>query len=259
MSDISKTRRWGGRAMLLAGALALPLTASISYAETVPAPPVPPSAELPPAPPAPPAPPKAPTAPLAWTQEGGSGETAGTAEDGETERRVIIERDAREGSDGKTIVIRTKDKDGKVRLTERKVQHMAFFSDDGEVLTEAEIEKLEKQIEKRMKLKEKDFEAIGQDIEKRMEMQFGKDFEERLGRKMCSDEDQRNVSIQTRDGAMKIATCAKAFIADTRTLVTHSLKKAREAIKMERNLTDEQRSEALKGIDEAISELNARG
>ncbi|MFO6447497.1 M56 family metallopeptidase [Erythrobacter sp. NE805] len=64
MSDLSSRRRWAGRALLGAGLLALPLTASISYAaqdEDVleapepPAPPAPPAA--PDAPPAPPAPP----------------------------------------------------------------------------------------------------------------------------------------------------------------------------------------------------------
>jgi len=65
--DLSPRRRWIGRAMLGAGALALPLTASISYAaadaqaeEALTLPPPPPA---PPAPPAPPLPPEALEAP----------------------------------------------------------------------------------------------------------------------------------------------------------------------------------------------------
>lgn len=59
MSETSRRRRWLGRTLLGASVLALPLTASISYAATSaqpapPASPAPPSAELPPAPPAPP-------------------------------------------------------------------------------------------------------------------------------------------------------------------------------------------------------------
>lgn len=66
MSDISARRRWSGRVMIAAAALALPLTGSISYAQdevpaAPPAPPAPPApvAAVPPvAPPAPPAPPE---------------------------------------------------------------------------------------------------------------------------------------------------------------------------------------------------------
>ena len=65
MSELSPRRRMAGRALLGAGLLALPLTASISYAASesmaeIPAPPEPPE---PPAPPAPPAAPDAPTPP----------------------------------------------------------------------------------------------------------------------------------------------------------------------------------------------------
>jgi beta-lactamase regulating signal transducer with metallopeptidase domain len=66
MSDVSPRRRMFGRLLLAGGALALPLTASFSYAAAQDAPaqavPVPPS-EAPPAPPIPPAPPAAPGAP----------------------------------------------------------------------------------------------------------------------------------------------------------------------------------------------------
>jgi beta-lactamase regulating signal transducer with metallopeptidase domain len=66
MSDLSPRRRMAGRALLGAGLLALPLTASITYAagesmlSAVPEVPEPPA---PPAPPAPPSPPEAPDAP----------------------------------------------------------------------------------------------------------------------------------------------------------------------------------------------------
>jgi bla regulator protein blaR1 len=59
MSEMSRRRRWLGRGLLAAGALALPLTASISYAAASaqpapPAPPAPPSLAMAPLPPAPP-------------------------------------------------------------------------------------------------------------------------------------------------------------------------------------------------------------
>lgn len=70
VSDISTRRRLSGRALLLVGALALPLTASISYAsaQDVPAPPAPPAptanVPVPPTPPVPPAPVVPPAPPL---------------------------------------------------------------------------------------------------------------------------------------------------------------------------------------------------
>ncbi|PLK24979.1 hypothetical protein C0V72_02920 [Porphyrobacter sp. TH134] len=67
MSDLSPRRRWAGRALLGAGLLALPLTASISYAagdQPAPAAPAAPEAPLAPQPPAPPAAP-APLVPVA--------------------------------------------------------------------------------------------------------------------------------------------------------------------------------------------------
>ena len=67
MSDLSPRRRMAGRALLGAGLLALPLTASITYAagEGVLSAPEVPEVPEPPAPPAPPAPPSAPDAPEA--------------------------------------------------------------------------------------------------------------------------------------------------------------------------------------------------
>lgn len=65
MSEMSRRRRWAGRTLIGASVLALPLTASISYAAasvqpTPPAPPAPPAPLSAVAPPAPPAPPEAP-------------------------------------------------------------------------------------------------------------------------------------------------------------------------------------------------------
>ena len=66
MPDTSPRRRFAGRALLGLGLLALPLTATISYAasEDVPAVPEPPAPPAPPAPPGPPAPPAPPSPPM---------------------------------------------------------------------------------------------------------------------------------------------------------------------------------------------------
>jgi hypothetical protein len=67
MSEMSRRRRWFGRSLFAASALALPLTASISYASASaqPAPPEAPAVPSPAIAPLPPAPPEAPDAPEA--------------------------------------------------------------------------------------------------------------------------------------------------------------------------------------------------
>lgn len=109
MSDLSPRRRLAGRALLGAGLLALPLTASISYAAseaqsegenvfvTPPAPPVPPRPPLAPAAPQPPEAPEAPEAPRA-------------------PRIVVIDPDAPNGEGSAEITERVwRDADGKER------------------------------------------------------------------------------------------------------------------------------------------------
>jgi bla regulator protein blaR1 len=91
MKNISQQRRWAGRAALVGAALvALPLTATVSYAvvqaDAQPTPPTPPTPPTEPAPPTPPTPPRVIVV--------GSGEDASM-----TERR--IERD------GRTIIVRS--------------------------------------------------------------------------------------------------------------------------------------------------------
>ena len=98
MSDLSPRRRMAGRALLGAGLLALPLTASISYAASEsapevaepPAPPAPPAA---PDAPEPPLPPEAPEAPEPPTVIVLGGEAAG---DTEVTERVWTDADGKE-------------------------------------------------------------------------------------------------------------------------------------------------------------------
>lgn len=94
MTDVSARRRWSGRLLITAGALALPLTGSISYAQddaaAAPAAPVPivPSSVL--AAPAPPAPPEAPSAPI----------------DGDGNRVVRMSSMVGDGADGEAMTAR---------------------------------------------------------------------------------------------------------------------------------------------------------
>ena len=112
MSDLSPRRRLAGRALLGAGLLALPLTASISYAASEasaveapepPAPPAPPSAPDAPEPPLPPEAPEAPEPPTVIVLDGeGAGETEVTERvwkdaDGKERRMRMVFRAAPDG------------------------------------------------------------------------------------------------------------------------------------------------------------------
>ncbi len=118
MTDVSARRRWAGRLLIAAGALALPLTGSISYAQddaaAAPVPPVPtvPSSVLAaPAPPAPPAPPEAPAAPI----------------DGDGHRVVRMSSMVGNGADGseKRIVFR----DGEAMTARESAEFAADMKD----------------------------------------------------------------------------------------------------------------------------------
>lgn len=261
MSDISTRRRWAGRSLLLAGALALPLTASVSYAEAVqeapeaPAPPAPPSA------PNAPDPAEAPEAPqvYAWSSDDDDFEIAfGDGEDGEkvVKRKVVVKRDG-EDEDGNVFVFRTTDKDGKVRVEERRVKKFKFTTKDGKELDEKELEKM---IEEKMKLHEKDFEKMGERMEKmgkRMELQFGEgsEFQKQMVHIGCDGSDGHKADVKTKSGNVAIAVCAEGIAKDAMKMVATSLKSARIAIEKDRNLSDEERSEALQAIDEELARI----
>lgn len=125
MSDLSPRRRLAGRALLGAGLLILPLTASISYAaagqaDEMPEPPEPP---VPPAPPAPPSPPSAPDTPqpptppevpeppktpLAVVFLGSEGANEG--DDG-----TVVSEHTTRGADGKERTVKIVRRDGATR------------------------------------------------------------------------------------------------------------------------------------------------
>ncbi|MEQ5786490.1 M56 family metallopeptidase [Erythrobacter sp. NFXS35] len=119
MSDLSPRRRIAGRALLAASMLALPLTATISYAaseteQTAP--------ESPPAPPAPPAPPQAPDAPLAPPAPGAPDVPQPPAPPQPGEAIIAVDPDGQDHSiwaDSSTHVTETvtRDKDGNERRT----------------------------------------------------------------------------------------------------------------------------------------------
>lgn len=265
MSDISARRRWAGRSLLLAGALALPLTASISYAETAPDAPLPPSApdapggaEIPDAPEAPEAP--------AWSDEEG-GDVAFATIDREDDGRVIerrIERTARRGADGDQVyIVKRKDKDGKVRVEERRIKGFTFTDDHGKEISQ---EQFERQFEMKWEAKAKEFEKMGEEMGKRMAMRFS-DVSivaptapvlsvAPVVRLNCSKAKDTISEVETAEGGLAISICASGIARETRAIVAKSLGAARRSIQKDRYLSAEERAEALRAIDEEIARLD---
>jgi bla regulator protein blaR1 len=218
MSDISVRRRWAGRGLLLAGALALPLTASISYAEDTP------EAPEAPEPPEAPAWPEAPDAP-----------------------------DAPEWSEGDDVTVEvTVGEDGKVRVEERRFKGFAFTDEDGNAITD---EDFERRIEEKMRRKEKELEAMGERLEKQMKIRFGEGAEARMLQLGCEAEDGARSASATADGAFAMAVCAEGVARQAKAVAVTSLSAARAAVEVNRNLSEEQCTEALRAIDAEIARL----
>lgn len=263
MSDISARRRWAGRSLLLAGALALPLTASISYAEPAPEPPMPPA--VPDAPDAPGAPdwadvPPAPDAPDApeWGPGDDVNVTITDTPDGKRiERRIVRKTMRADGADGagkgeRVIVVRTQDKDGKVLVEERRIRGFDFTDDEAERAFE---EELEKRMEESMRAKEKELEAMGERLEREMKIRFDEGRAPAMVRLGCEGERGSRMAIATAQGAAAMAACADGMAKHAQALAVRSLGAARKAIERNRDLTEEQCREALSAIDAEIARL----
>ncbi|UIP05600.1 M56 family metallopeptidase [Erythrobacter sp. SDW2] len=252
MSDISARRRWGFRSLLLAGALALPLTASISYAEDrqqAPQAPEPPEA------PEAPAWPEAPAAPDApgWSESDDVGVEITESADGKRIERRIARKLERLGDEGeRVIVIKTRDKDGKVKVEERRVRGFAFTDENGNRLSEEEFEK---RIEEKMRHKKKELEALGERLEQQMKISFGDGAQARIFGSGCDGERGNRTAIASADGAFAMAVCAEGVARQAKAVAIESLGAARKAVEMDRNLSEEQCKEALKAIDAEINRL----
>ncbi|RZV35999.1 MAG: hypothetical protein EX262_00660 [Sphingomonadaceae bacterium] len=250
MTDISHRRRWAGRTLLLAGALALPLTASITYAETRQDAPHAPSAPTTPASPAA-------TEPLAIAMQAEDHDTAyGKDEDGKVvHRKVIVEKDA-EGDGGVEVhVIKTVGEDGKVHVR-RHVKKVKIKGEDGREYSPEEFEKI---IEKKMERHGKHMEEMGERIEKRMEERYGKDHKSMIAKADCDESKGKASKVKTEDGSFAITICAEGTRKEALASALTSLKRARGTVATERNLTDGQRTEALKAIDAEIARLEKEG
>lgn len=236
MTDISSRRRLAGRALVASAALALPLTASITYAE-IPAAPTAPAAPMASSSALAPEPPEAPEAPL----------PPEAPEAGEKHKVVIVRRTGGEhGSHEFKKVVR----DGEV---------LVFFS-DGEELSEAEFEvKMDAHGER--------MEGLGEELALRLKVLpkiEGARFrvlEGRAGRMagfapqvlMSCEGEGATSETATSEGKRVIRICERRI----RGSAVSGLHRARDQIAGNREMSETVRAEVLASLDREIARLEA--
>ena len=240
MSDISPRRRNAGRALMAAGLLALPLTATITYAAAAPEAPAAPSVVA--AVPAPPAPP-APVLPISLQAAPEVDVEVTTDEDGNevrVERHVIVLRNDEEGDDGehrgtKHVERKVVIHDPKSKLTaEERAEMMAEIR---ESLAEADVE-----IDSAMK-----------DVRvAMMEMKDGKGGLTKVSVE-CRGGD-KGAEWRSEDGETVTRLCT----SEVRASAIAGLKEARAEIAKNTEMDAQMRAEVLKALDEKIAAWKSR-
>ena len=239
MTDITPRRRVAGRVMMGAALLALPLTASISYAESIEAPAAPaaPSAPRALASLAPPAPPVPPVPPLGLSMQAAPDAPEAPEEE---PNLFIIKTDAT-------------DENGNVTTKVIQRRHELSFSGDGEKMTPAEREALMKEL--REELAEVDVEIREAMEEVRVaviEMQ-GETGNTTVEME-CTGGDSTG-EWKGEDGKRIIRICKSEIIASALT----GLKAARAAIADSPEMAPEMRNQVLEALDEKISNWGEEG
>ena len=248
MSDITRRRRWLGHGLIAGGALALPLTASISYSATaqVPEPPSPP-AELPgpPAAPAAPLPPAAPEAGERQVQtfvlrrEGGA-----ESERPATVRRFSLQRD------GDLPAVAPVPPVPPAPPMPSFEFHGWANPEDPEF--EARMEEFGRQMEEWGK-------KFGEEYARHWE-QWGEQQREQAlaladrqrGQAMAQAERQREQALAQADRQREQAL---ALAARQRTAARSSLRQARDSIARNRVISEDVRTEILEDLDREIERI----
>lgn len=234
MSDQSPRRHMAGRALLGAAVLALPLTASISYAESaVPAPPAAPAApKVTVAPPAPPAAPLPPVAALA--QEIAKIDPDTEVIESEDGRTVIIKRDYDTDGDGKK---------------EKRVEKIKIIN-KGEKMSEEELEVMMKEL--RSGLAEAD--TVIKDIpnivkEAMVDIDMDTNGQRTVVKMECRGNSDEVASVEEAEGKIK-----KVYMCQSRIMAQalEGLKEARKEIAKDKEMSEEIRSSILEALDEQI-------
>lgn len=248
MTTTSKTRRIAGRCLLGVSALALPLTASISYAESqADAPPAPPAAPAPeapaidvPAPPVPPAPDVAPAPPVPPAAavtilkvDPDTGEAREIDVDTNEEVTVVVEADEKGKKTSRYKTVSVTSKGAKLSEEER----MEILAEVRESLAEADNE----------------LKRIPEEI--KMAMAEVREAEGQMGRtviKMECSSSSDDVATTTTDknGVTTTMICQSRVMAHA----LEGLKEARKAISKNSDMDAKMRKDVLKELDRQIKD-----
>ena len=243
MSEPSPRRRIAGRALLGAAVLALPLTASISYAASEVLSEVPEVSEVPEAPelPAPPTAPDAPTPPAPPAPP----EILTIDPDGETQ--VI------ESQDGRTVIIkRERSEDGET-TTERQIKIIRR----GDKMSAVEIEALEAGLRTAMLEADKqlrDLPTIMRNAMVNIDLNDGEGTRTILKMECRGNDDDIAKVEEGENGRSTVFLCHSRVMAQA----FEGLKKTREDIARDLDMPEEMRERMLRHFDEMIEEWGKR-
>ncbi|MCK0128198.1 M56 family metallopeptidase [Erythrobacter sp. F6033] len=249
MTETSTRRRLAGRFMMGAAIIALPLTASITYAESIapaaPAAPVAPAAPLAPgvniAPPAPPAPPVPPIAPAAVSA------SAIVTIDPDT--GVTIEQDA----DTSVYVYETADEDGKTRTKTKTRVRKIELNNKGEKLTKEEREEILAELREDLAEADIDIKNAMKEVEVAfIEMNGAKGEKSRtIVKSECRGDSDEVATVEEKEGEVR-----KVYLCQTRVMAhaLKGLKEARRSIAESADFPSDMRKDVLREIDRQIRE-----
>ena len=258
MENTNRKQRAIGRLMLGAGLVAMPLTASISYAGSeVPAPPAPPEAPsvtasvpAPPAPPAPPTPPAAPLPPAAPTTAMASEQIFAIDPDADawpssaSEPNVFVIEDERNTTD-RRFIVRTNNRSA--RFIDR-----AQLGEEGQ-LSEAQMDEIMEEVREGLEEANRVLENVPQMIETAMaevEVEMEREGRTRVRVERGCDDTGTEVATTTElgDGSRVVKICQKRIMSTA----LQGLREAREEIRNNQEISKEARKSALREIDRAI-------
>lgn len=253
MSQLSQKRRFAGRALLAAGVLALPLTASISYAasETAQEVPEPPA---PPAPPAPPLPPEAPEPPMTVTimkvdpdaPEAPDAPDAPDAKDGQVIDQVFVDTEGKErrvrmvlrgGGPQHRIIMRRGGPDG---AGDVKIDHDAMMIELREGLAEAD----KALADMPRIIREAEAEA------RAAKGEAGRARTQVIMSRGCKPGSTEPADATTdKDGTTRVFLCERRVYASAR----NGLQEARDEIANDKDIPEETRKQVLQTLDAQIA------
>lgn len=277
MSDISQRRRFAARAITMCALAALPLTASISYAEVSDVP-VPPAAPEPAAAPKSPQAPAAPDAPLApvpppapGLPEDGSAPTPSdvhvfsrSEERGDVKRTVRVERKVVRDASGKPTERTSYMVDGREATAQERAEIAAELAKARKGIADAEQVHRELRV---MRKRLSDDGEVRKEIEEiRRKLAEGGEFERELMLSLaqtraempefrfeCDGSEQVVSERPGADGKPIMVICRTAALASARSAIGT----ARSAVESDRNLSRRERAEALRSLEEAMREIES--